>query len=92
MNKAEIFKAAHKLARTFEGDYRACFALAIKEIYSLIAKGLSLFKAEFQHRLMAKGFKLFPKYIFAKSEIQAETKANNIDMLNCSLAKLSKVA
>ncbi len=34
MTKSEIFKAAHKLAKSFEGDYRACFALALKEVYS----------------------------------------------------------
>ena len=34
MNKKEIFKAAHKLAKTFEGNYSACFSMALKEIYS----------------------------------------------------------
>ena len=33
MNKSEIFKAAHALARTFEGNYSACFSLALKIIY-----------------------------------------------------------
>ena len=33
MNKAMIFKAAHKLAKTFEGNYSACFSLALKEFY-----------------------------------------------------------
>lgn len=30
MTNSEIFKAAHKLAKTFQGDYRACFALALR--------------------------------------------------------------
>lgn len=30
MTNAQIFKAAHSLARTFSGDYRACFALALR--------------------------------------------------------------
>lgn len=34
MTKSEIFKTAHKLARTFEGDYQARFALALKEVYA----------------------------------------------------------
>lgn len=34
MTKAEIFKAAHKLAKTFEGNYKACFALALKQVYA----------------------------------------------------------
>jgi len=32
MTKSEIFKAAHKLAKTFEGNYRACFSLALREV------------------------------------------------------------
>jgi len=35
MTKQEIFKAAHKLARTFEGNYSACFKLALISIYKL---------------------------------------------------------
>lgn len=33
MTKAEIFKQAHKMAKSFEGNYRACFSLALKEIF-----------------------------------------------------------
>jgi hypothetical protein len=32
MTKSEIFKAAHKLAKTFEGNYTACFVLALAEV------------------------------------------------------------
>ena len=32
MNNSELFTAAHKLAKTFEGDYVACFVLALEEI------------------------------------------------------------
>lgn len=34
MSKSEIFTAAHKMAKTFEGHYSACFALALREIYA----------------------------------------------------------
>jgi hypothetical protein len=34
LTKSEIFKAAHKLAKTFEGNYKACFALALKQVYA----------------------------------------------------------
>jgi len=36
MNKAQIFKLAHRLAKTFEGDYKACLSMALKEVYSKI--------------------------------------------------------
>lgn len=39
MNKSEIFKAAHKLAKSFVGSYVARFALALKQLYSRIKKG-----------------------------------------------------
>ena len=32
MTKSQIFTAAHQLAKTFEGDYSACFALALREV------------------------------------------------------------
>ena len=34
MTHAQIFTAAHKLAKTFTGDYRACFALALRDVYA----------------------------------------------------------
>lgn len=39
MNKREIFKKAHEMARTFEGNYRVCFIMALKEIFSNLKKG-----------------------------------------------------
>lgn len=36
MTKSEIFKAAHKMAKTFVGAYVACFALALKSVYKSI--------------------------------------------------------
>ena len=36
MTRSEIFKAAHKLAKTFVGSYVACFALALKSVYKSI--------------------------------------------------------
>lgn len=41
--KSQIFKAAHKLAKTFEGDYRACFSIALHTIY----KDARWYKSEF---------------------------------------------
>ena len=38
MNKQEIFKAAHEMARTFVGAYAARFALALKTIYKSIKR------------------------------------------------------
>lgn len=32
MTNSELFTAAHKLAKTFEGDYSACFVLALQTI------------------------------------------------------------
>ena len=34
MKNAQLFTAAHKLARTFEGNYSACFVLALQTIRS----------------------------------------------------------
>lgn len=34
MTRHEIFKAAHKLAKTFVGSYVACFKMALKAIYA----------------------------------------------------------
>jgi hypothetical protein len=34
MTRSQIFTAAHKLAKTFTGDYSACFALALTEVYA----------------------------------------------------------
>ena len=34
MTKAQIFKAAHKMAKTFIGAYSACLSLALKTIYA----------------------------------------------------------
>ena len=36
MSKSEIFKTAHKLAKTFEGNYSACLSMALKEVYAKI--------------------------------------------------------
>jgi hypothetical protein len=32
MTNSELFTAAHKLAKTFEGNYTACFVLALKTL------------------------------------------------------------
>jgi hypothetical protein len=36
MTNSEKFTAAHKLAKTYEGNYRACFALALKGVNEMI--------------------------------------------------------
>lgn len=46
MTKSEIFKAAHKLAKTFEGDYQACFSLALKTVYANMESAKEVFVAE----------------------------------------------
>ncbi len=33
LTKSELMKLSHKLAKTFEGDYKACLSLAMKQIY-----------------------------------------------------------
>lgn len=35
MTNSELFTAAHKLARTFEGNYSACFVLALQTIKNM---------------------------------------------------------
>jgi hypothetical protein len=36
MTKSEIFKKAHKLAKAFVGSYKACFALALREVLKTV--------------------------------------------------------
>ncbi len=33
MTQSQIFTAAHKLAKTYEGNYSACLSLALREVY-----------------------------------------------------------
>lgn len=33
LSRSELMKLSHKLAKTFEGDYKACLSLAMKQIY-----------------------------------------------------------
>ena len=33
LTRSELMKLSHKLAKTFEGDYKACLSLAMKQIY-----------------------------------------------------------
>jgi hypothetical protein len=45
--QSKIFSEAHKLAKTFEGDYRACFVLALEVIRSeKPSKKVDLLKAK----------------------------------------------
>lgn len=34
MNKSQIFRNAHRLAKSYVGNYSACFALALTEVYA----------------------------------------------------------
>jgi len=45
MTKSQIFTAAHKMAKTFEGNYSACLSLALTQIYSDMKKKTTLVKA-----------------------------------------------
>lgn len=36
INKSILFKKAHQLAKKYEGNYKACFALALKVLYKQI--------------------------------------------------------
>ncbi|MGL5383074.1 MAG: hypothetical protein ACRDCC_06310 [Culicoidibacterales bacterium] len=38
MTKSQLFKSAHKLAKTFVGSYQACFSLALKTLYAAFKK------------------------------------------------------
>jgi putative component of membrane protein insertase Oxa1/YidC/SpoIIIJ protein YidD len=42
MKNATIFTAAHKLASTFEGQYSACFALALRTVRTTAAEGVTV--------------------------------------------------
>ena len=42
--KAQIFTEAHKLAKTFEGDYIACFVLALEMVRKEGKKQLSIYE------------------------------------------------
>lgn len=33
INKSELFKQAHAMAKTMKGDYKACLALALRMLY-----------------------------------------------------------
>ena len=54
MNRSEIFKAAHKLAKTFVGSYVACFAMALKTVYQNIKGVAKIIKRRFvkMHQFM----------------------------------------
>lgn len=42
MKNAIIFTAAHKLAASFEGNYSACFALALRTVRTTAAEGVTV--------------------------------------------------
>jgi len=42
MKNATIFTAAHKLASTFEGQYSACFSLALRTVRTTAAQGVTV--------------------------------------------------
>lgn len=42
--KSQIFKEAHELAKTFEGDYLACFVLALEIVRNEGTKQLSIYE------------------------------------------------
>lgn len=38
INKRELFKKAHTMAKNMEGDYKACLALALRILYKKVRK------------------------------------------------------
>ena len=88
MNKAIIMKAAHRVAKTFVGDYSACFALALKTIYAQIKSGHKLFEVTARKQMNSllrlpginKNDGQEVRFVFAKDEWSAATKV--ITMLN----------
>lgn len=60
LNKKVLFTEAHKMAKTFEGNYRACFALALKIIRRGESKKMAIIEtrtgSEWHSTFSSKGF------------------------------------
>ena len=50
INKKDLFKKAHELARTYEGNYKACFALALKTLFKQAHQAVRAIKSRKSHR------------------------------------------
>ena len=48
MTNSQIFTAAHKLAKTFEGNYSACFKMALIDVYYNVKNPVIEFKSDNQ--------------------------------------------
>lgn len=59
MTRSEIFKAAHKLAKTFVGSYVACFALALKSVYKSIKEKVVKTAKQIADALNEQGYKYY---------------------------------
>lgn len=78
MNKSEIFKEAHKLAKTFVGNYRACFSLALrlirtKKLFKLSDVGIYNVKEWQKNGYFRVYFKIQAPKIIKKKTILSET-------------------
>jgi len=79
MSKSEMFKAAHKLAKTFVGNYRACFSLALRElrnkqeIFTLEKVGIYSAKEWFKNGNFRVYFKIDAPKIIRKKQIMVST-------------------
>lgn len=58
MTKRELFKKAHEIARTFTGDYRARFALALK----LIREGAGKMEEKLEQPESVSRIRVWEKY------------------------------
>ena len=50
INKSNLFKQAHKLAKTYTGNYKACFALALKTLFKQAHAIVKTIKSRKSHR------------------------------------------
>lgn len=82
MTNAQIFTAAHKLAKKHTGDYSACLSLALKNVYAGLRKGEYKKESDFALTDEAQelNMKLNRSEIFAKYGFEAILvgKKNNI--------------
>ena len=59
MTRSEIFKKAHKLAKSFVGNYAACFSLALKTIYKQAKEKMMKTAKQIAELLNEQGFKYY---------------------------------
>lgn len=50
INKSNLFKQAHKLAKIYEGNHKACFSLALKTLFKQAHQAVKTIKSRKSHR------------------------------------------